>query len=87
MDNHQTLTDSLLGPQDREPPSSQTPGPVTIQPTDKAFSRHKSDSFPFLQPLSLHQQDQGEVHDSGEVVVVIKQKTSNGSSVIFLVEV
>ncbi|KAF5899512.1 centrosomal protein of 55 kDa, partial [Clarias magur] len=33
MDNHQTLTDSLLGPQDREPSGSQTPGPVTIQPT------------------------------------------------------
>lgn len=84
MDNHQTLTDSLLGPQDREQLVSQTPGPVTIQPTEAAFCARKSDSFPCLQPLSLHQQAQGDVHDSGEVVVVIKQKTTNGSSVIFL---
>lgn len=87
MDNHQTLTDSLLGPQDREPSGSQIPGPVTIQPTETAFSAQKSDSFPCLQPLSLHQQAQGEVHESGEDVVVVKQKTANGSSVIFLVEV
>ncbi|KAK3529408.1 hypothetical protein QTP70_031126, partial [Hemibagrus guttatus] len=80
MDNHQTLTDSLLGPQDREQSVSQTPGPVTIQPTEAAFSARKSDSFPCLQPLSLHQQAQGDVHDSGDVVVVIKQKTTNGSS-------
>lgn len=86
MDNHQTLTDSLLGPQDREPSSCQTPGPVTTQPSETAFSTHKSDSFPCLQPLSLHQQTQGEEHESGEVVVVVKQKTANGSSVIFLVE-
>ncbi|XP_060794788.1 trafficking regulator of GLUT4 1 isoform X2 [Neoarius graeffei] len=59
MDNHQTLTDSLLGPQDIEPSGSQTPGPVTIQPTETAFCAHKSDSFPCLQPLSLHQQAQG----------------------------
>ncbi|GAA6073156.1 proline-rich transmembrane protein 2 isoform X1 [Tachysurus ichikawai] len=77
MDNHQTLTDSLLGPQDREQSGSQTPGPVTIQPTEAAFTTRKSDSFPCLQPLSLHQQTQGDVHDSGEVVVVIKQKTAN----------
>lgn len=87
MDNHQTLTDSLLGPQDREQSGSQTPGPVTIQPTEAAFTTRKSDSFPCLQPLSLHQQTQGDVHDSGEVVVVIKQKTANGSSLTFLVDV
>lgn len=87
MDNHQTLTDSLLGPQDIEPSGSQTPGPVTIQPTETAFSAHKSDSFPCLQPLSLHQQAQGEVHEPGEVVVVVKPKTANGSGVTFLAEI
>ncbi|XP_017338230.1 trafficking regulator of GLUT4 1 isoform X2 [Ictalurus punctatus] len=81
MDNHQTLTDSLLGPQDREPSSCQTPGPVTTQPSETAFSTHKSDSFPCLQPLSLHQQTQGEEHESGEVVVVVKQKAANGHGV------
>ncbi|KAB5555320.1 hypothetical protein PHYPO_G00032430 [Pangasianodon hypophthalmus] len=83
MDNHQTLTDSLLGPQDRAPSGSQTPGPVTIQPTETAFSAHKSDSFPCLQPLSLHQQAQGEVHESGEVVVVVKQKTANAGHGVY----
>lgn len=79
MDNHQTLTDSLLGPQDGDTAGSQIPGPVTAQPAEMACTAQRSDSFPCLKPLSLPQKAQGDAQRPGEVMVAIKEKTENGN--------
>ncbi|XP_051530982.1 proline-rich transmembrane protein 2-like [Myxocyprinus asiaticus] len=66
---------SLVCTQDGEPMSNQTPGPVTFQPGAG------SDSFPCLRPLSLPPESSEEARCSGEVIVMVKDKTENGNGI------
>ncbi|KAK7134298.1 hypothetical protein R3I93_017647 [Phoxinus phoxinus] len=75
---HQASLGSLVCTQDGEAMSCQTPGPVTYQPGTTGAG---SDSFPCLRPLTFPQQSIEEARCSGEVIVVVKDKTESGDGI------
>lgn len=75
-DYHQASLGSLVCDENGEAMSSQTPGPVIFQPGSPGGG---PDSFPCLRPLSFPQRTNVEAHCSGDVTIMVKEKTENGN--------
>ncbi|XP_065098787.1 uncharacterized protein prrt2 isoform X2 [Paramisgurnus dabryanus] len=77
-DYHQASLGSLVCDENGEAMSSQTPGPVIFQPGSPGAG---PDSFPCLHPLTFPQRTNVEAHCSGDVTIMVKEKTGNGHGI------